>query len=1031
VPASPAPAAAAPAAAPSSPAAAPPPVSADAAVQTPGSPFAVPGAAGAPPVDPAAAPIAAPPPAPFQIEKGEGHNIVPNMTTGRPESHSTPMPVTERLTELQGRLAALPAGPDKTRATGEIGRAQGLETTVADLIAKVKQGDPTAPALLSAQMGVLATAVKNIWDIADPGPMDLAKAKAAIDTRADDLRDISDPLAREWDTKLRSEFESTYVDANVLRHTAIEKFITAAPNPTLIKRVAAPDPIATQKFTDIDNEAHLDAAHVDLKQTFYDQVHARILATASYADRSRTYDIQKAVAETRAFNAKGKKIPADRISPFLSRNHSVDKIYEVAKANRKTDIDGQIATEVTNAGGKARAIATAQTKEPLRLKAYRHLLAVPGSDPLAGVDLTEPITTYPTWYAPGEITVGGGGPNEQFTKMMTLGALQPEWYANGTVVLNIERTVAPALRELIKPTAFDGLMSALWTARNMTETDYGVTGGGLGEFLEKNVMFSEVTSARAIIPTDDFLADVRRVTTEAEGAAPGSSPTEEIIRGNDQNVQILNTTGVGTGGAGDMYGQVTDRTRQEQATPGPSPVAPGAAQPTSAAMPTMPATATAGTSMGPGAVTSPTAPSAAPAPGGLRPGSAQPGVSADPALPASQGGLQQNDARTAAQTAAGAPARSGGEFGDNSGQTVAQAAEANFGPQVRDSHFNPVEKVAFERALVQALLANAALYNGEVNLVSTKIVDYFETRLQRGMAQGLAAARAKYEADLAKLTEGSKPGWWGAVEQEADVTKAQLALQTRESLTNGSLPQKLAVHQNFYNVLKIDFQDSVAQGVLGVAAQVPWFPRQQTKLTEGRLDTAAGAPVFKEPDGTHRDREVARGRVDRPDQGAVGPAGPGIEARDESGAAPSSVLPPGTDAQQVNRGLDAFTMDESRDFCQRARLVINMPLCAGISGSTAELIGVAASLGLPMPQLRNYAVAVLAYVGGGGNHSFHEIAIVLRAAGIDINPDSYTGLEGLIPADMFQRLKDAHPTAFNPPLTPTGAPAPPAPAPVT
>jgi hypothetical protein len=33
-----------------------------------------------------------------------------------------------------------------------------------------------------------------------------------------------------------------------------------------------------------------------------------------------------------------------------------------------------------------------------------------------------------------------------------------------------------------------------------------------------------------------------------------------------------------------------------------------------------------------------------------------------------------------------------------------------------------------------------------------------------------------------------------------------------------------------------------------------------------------------------------------------------------------------------------------------------------------------------MPQLRNYAVAVLAYSGGGGNHSFHELAIVLRAA---------------------------------------------------
>jgi len=948
----------------------------------------------------------------------------------QPEIHSTPTPITSKLTELQNKLAVLPAtDPDKATATAEIGVAQGLESTVRDTAKKVREGDPAAPALLDSQLRALTASVAKIWNIADPGPMSLAKAKGAIDTRATDCKDISEPLAKEWENKERKDLESTFIDTNKMRRAAIEKFLGTAPNASLIKTVATPDPIATQKFTDVDNEAHIDPAHGDLKKAFYDKVHAQIIATPTYTDRSRSYDIQKNAAG-RAFNCKGKKIPPDRISPFAARNHSVDKLYDLAKTARKTEIDTQIATEVTAAGGKAGAIATAQADEKVRIKAYRHILAA-GGNPLTGIPGTTMITTWPTWYAPGEIRTGGSPPNEEFAKMMTLGALQPEWYPNGTCVLNIDRRISGATRELFKPTAFDGLMSALWTARNMSEDDYGVTGGGLGEFLEANIPFSDVTSAKAIIPSDDFLADIKRVTTEAEKKAPGSTPTEELLRGNDENVKILNTAGKeGSGGAKDMYGQIIDRTKQEQATPSPSPNAPLAAQPTSAAMPTMPATATAGTSMGPDAVTSPTKPTVAPPPAGPAPGKAPPGPSKDPALPATQGGLQQNDNRTDAQTAAGAPAKSGGEFGNNDGKTVKQAAEDKFGPQERDSHFNPVEKVKFEKALAKALLANAALYDTEVNLVSAKIVTYFEDRLKKGMEQGLADARAKYEAELAKLTKDSSPGWWGAVEQEANVTQAQLALQTRESLTNGSLPQKLAVHQNFYGVLKSDFQSHVAQAILGASAQVPWYPRQQTKIKDGKLDQVNGTTVFKDPDGSNAAREKERGRVARPDTAAISPSGPGIEARPESGAAPGSVLPPGADGQMVYRGLDAFTMDESKDFCQRARLVINMPLCAGISGSTAELIGVAMSLGLPMPQLRNYAIAVLAYIGGGGNHSFHEIAIVLKAAGIDIDPDSYNGIEGLIGPELFQQLKNAHPTAFNPPLTPPGAPTVP-PAPVT
>lgn len=161
--------------------------------------------------------------------------------------------------------------------------------------------------------------------------------------------------------------------------------------------------------------------------------------------------------------------------------------------------------------------------------------------------------------------------------------------------LNIERTIAAGSRTLLKPTAFDGLMSALWTARNIGEDDYGVTGGGVGEFLEAGVTFAEVTSANAVIPDDDFLLDIQRVKSQvANVLGDSSTPTEERLRGNHENTSILNTTGRGTGGALDMYDQVTGRSTEEQNSPSAPPTAPGAARETTSAMPAGPAAAPGG-----------------------------------------------------------------------------------------------------------------------------------------------------------------------------------------------------------------------------------------------------------------------------------------------------------------------------------------------------------------------------------------------------------------------------------------------------
>jgi hypothetical protein len=168
------------------------------------------------------------------------------------------------------------------------------------------------------------------------------------------------------------------------------------------------------------------------------------------------------------------------------------------------------------------------------------------------------------------------------------------------VVLSIDATLAARARDVRKPTVFDGLLSALWTSRNMTEDDYGLTGGGAAEFLESNVTWAEVTSAHAVVPNDDFLADIARVASQVSNALePGvtdpskrqMSPVAELARGNTANTSILNTSPQVRG----MYQDLMADTTSEMNAPGAAPVVPSATRQTApGAVPAGPSAAAGG-----------------------------------------------------------------------------------------------------------------------------------------------------------------------------------------------------------------------------------------------------------------------------------------------------------------------------------------------------------------------------------------------------------------------------------------------------
>lgn len=116
--------------------------------------------------------------------------------------------------------------------------------------------------------------------------------------------------------------------------------------------------------------------------------------------------------------------------------------------------------------------------------------------------------------------------------------------------------------------------------------------------------------------------------------------------------------------------------------------------------------------------------------------------------------------------------------------------------------------------------------------------------------------------------------------------------------------------------------------------------------------------------------------------------------------------------QTHNRGVDRLTMNEAGKFIQQARLVLDMPLAGGISGTTADLMEMATAFGLDADQKHLYSIAVLGHLEGAGGHSFHEIATAAKTAGVPYRGGIYASfLPASIKAqgpvqDLFTRFAE-------------------------
>jgi hypothetical protein len=256
-------------------------------------------------------------------------------------------------------------------------------------------------------------------------------------------------------------------------------------------------------------------------------------------------------------------------------------------------------------------------------------------------------------------------------------------------------------------------------------------------------------------------------------------------------------------------------------------------------------------------------------------------------------------------------------------------------------------------------LKQRALTSAAVLKVSLGVNAYIRQCLKSGkpITTEIAACTGKYMYSPAGFGRLGQPG----DKPKDDQTLYQTALET---LTSGSLASVLAIHDFMGRVIFAKLKGSTEQEAV--------FNRTGSGVRP--------AYIFGDPQTDSPQKiEQLRGRSARPH--APGPT------------TAKGLLPDTGDGttQLRERGIDKWMPASTNlpgatiDIQQR-----NLLFGAGPSGSTGTLLQAGMLFGnLDGELLRQYVLAIVGYLVGGGMHSYHEVMVIARMAGCPYSDGAY------------------------------------------
>jgi hypothetical protein len=278
-----------------------------------------------------------------------------------------------------------------------------------------------------------------------------------------------------------------------------------------------------------------------------------------------------------------------------------------------------------------------------------------------------------------------------------------------------------------------------------------------------------------------------------------------------------------------------------------------------------------------------------------------------------------------------------------------------------DSNLNDRRKVMFESELAAAVeFADVA---PALQRVNAGLVRYMDEWLDRDYDVALAV----FQYVMKRALYDDKQTIFGRLGTSADAPADPLDVIAagRTVMSGTAVPGILAIHQAFTKA----FGPLPLGGVEAICHEF-WAVRLTPASLFGR--DSRGRESRFDPMG----RQVTDPQV----ASTVG----GITATDDP--------PVVATAQTHNRAINTWAPLRGRDasaFYVEA-VADGLPYVAGPSGSTGELFRVAMTMGsLSGEEAKQYALACVAYLELGGNHSFHEIMTVAALAGVPYTPGEY------------------------------------------
>lgn len=286
------------------------------------------------------------------------------------------------------------------------------------------------------------------------------------------------------------------------------------------------------------------------------------------------------------------------------------------------------------------------------------------------------------------------------------------------------------------------------------------------------------------------------------------------------------------------------------------------------------------------------------------------------------------------------------------------------------------------RAEAQSVLGvmalNVAEYTEEaVNKVSTGIKQYLQAHKRNdsdGVTEMVKAQIGHY------FFTGGRMGFGRISEEKAkDISASVIWEKLILALDSGTLEQKLAIHDAVGRKIlpKLKGPEEVKYAVLANKVREAWFDDSRYRGRRKKSGSAAPASTV----------------------GGIVPA--------------SSQDIVGTVTQSRNRGVDMFERDPNREAHATADSfyddvdVRNLLFGAGISGTTGTLLQAACAFGglhtWNAELCKQYMLAIVGYLIGGGMHSFHESMAIAQKAGIvSYNPGSYVEV---LPTSFLHSIK--------------------------